>query len=1493
MTQHSPCWRSAPIRLLVLVFSLVFLNTSLSRGDEKSANGGKRVVFVAGSPSHGYGSHEHYAGCKILAETLQNSGLGIETEVVRGWPTDPQVLQRADSIVIYCDGGGGHVSIPHREELGKLMDAGKGLVCLHYAVEVPKGEVGDDFLAWLGGYFETDWSVNPHWDAEFKTLPELAVTRGVKPFTANDEWYFHMRFRPEMAGVTPVLSAVAPESTMLRADGPHSGNPDVRKAVAQGIPQTVAWIFERPNGGRSFGFTGGHYHWNWGRPEILKLVTNAIAWTSGATVPETGVTAGSIPVRHLLENQDYDVPTEFDPKKVAEEFKLSSLPTTRRNASPEEKAVEDSNAKKLYASPVVTSATKNHSVSIDVALQGTRDLYLVANDGGNGFACDWADWVNPRLVGPQGELSLLDLKWADASSQWGQVNKNRNAGGQPLSVAGKPIAVGIGTHANSVIHFAIPAGYESFRAEGALDTGGTSQNNGGGTSVQFLVYANAVPRNVGGGDTADNSQHAAANALTGITLPDDLEATLVASEPDLRSLTNLDIDDRGRIWVIDVVNYRGNNGQRPEGDRILILEDLDHDGVADDMKVFYQGRDIDSAMGLCVLGNQVIVSAAPNIWKFIDEDGDDRADKKIAMFTETGQPQHDHSDHSFLFGPDGKLYWNVGNTGQVVKDAEGKVVVDIHGRPIIDNGKPFFGGMPFRCDMDGSHMEVLAHNFRNNWETTVDSFGSLWQSDNDDDGNRGVRINFVMEHGNYGYRDEMNGGSWQQSRIGMEKEIPLQHWHLNDPGVVPNLLQTGAGSPTGICVYEGRMLPERFWDQVIHCDAGPNVVRAYPVQADGAGYTATMEAVMTGDTDKWFRPADVCVAPDGSLFVTDWYDPGVGGHQQRDLDRGRLFRVAPPGEKYVVPKFDYSTPETAADALRNPNLSVRYRAWTALHEFGSKAEPALLKLWEDSNPRIRARALWLLGMIEGRGPQYVDAALADQDSDIRITGLRLAKHLALPLESVVAKVVADPSFAVLREAAIALRYCSAPQVPTLWSQLAVRYDGHDRWYLEALGIGADTHASECFAAWLKQVGNNWNTPAGRDIVWRSRAPEAADRLVSLIANQDQSLEETDRYFRALEFHAESVRQIALQKVIRSITDASSGKNATESQERNDAIIVRAVERIPGMDWRADDAVREAVLRHLASSVETPQFLDLVKRLKPDGMEAEIAKFALAHADASGGVEAIGILLNSQQGKTLVNELLVAADSAPRIAKLLGLLGNQAAIDCLRPILKDEMPAYDVRAAAIRALSSNNLGSQLVLELAAENTLQPDVRLLASDLLSRHSDEAVRRKAAEVLPRPTEEGREPLPSMDQLAEMRGDVARGLELFRNKATCANCHIVSGFGKQVGPDLSEIGDKLSREALVVSILDPSAGISHNYENFVCLLDSGQVVAGVKVNETEEFVTLRTAEAIDRQIDKKVIEELKKSDKSIMPENLHHAFDTQGLIDVVEYLTTLKKVN
>jgi hypothetical protein len=251
----------------------------------------KKIVLLAGSASHGSGEHEFSAGCQLLAKCL-NAVPGVRAEVYNnGWPTDVKVFDGADAVFLYSDGGEGHpFNRPERRELlGKLMKRSVGLGCAHYAVEVPKGPTGDAFLDWIGGYFEMNWSVNPTWTADFKELPKHPITRGVHPFKINDEWYYHMRFRDGMKGVVPILTDLPPKTTLGRQDGTHSGNPAVREAIAKGEPQHVMWATERPDGGRGFGFTGGHFHRNWGDENFRKVVLNAILWTAKMEVPENGV----------------------------------------------------------------------------------------------------------------------------------------------------------------------------------------------------------------------------------------------------------------------------------------------------------------------------------------------------------------------------------------------------------------------------------------------------------------------------------------------------------------------------------------------------------------------------------------------------------------------------------------------------------------------------------------------------------------------------------------------------------------------------------------------------------------------------------------------------------------------------------------------------------------------------------------------------------------------------------------------------------------------------------------------------------------------------------------------------------------------------------------------------------------------------------------------------------------------------------------------------
>lgn len=267
----------------------------------------KKLVLMAGTPSHGPGAHEFNAGVKLLAKCLEPVKAVTVEVLLSGYPKDDAVLDTADGILCFADGGGGHPLIRDKrlDRIGKLMAKGVGLMCAHFAVEVPKDIGADELREWIGGCYENMYSCNPMWKPEFKEFPKHPITRDVKPFGVKDEWYFNMRFRKDMKGVTPILSAVPSEAVR---NGPYVYPPGPYKHIqdAKGNAEHMMWAVDRADGGRGVGFTGGHVHDNWGDPDFRKVVLNALLWICKAEVPEGGVTS---------EITADDLKANLDPKK--------------------------------------------------------------------------------------------------------------------------------------------------------------------------------------------------------------------------------------------------------------------------------------------------------------------------------------------------------------------------------------------------------------------------------------------------------------------------------------------------------------------------------------------------------------------------------------------------------------------------------------------------------------------------------------------------------------------------------------------------------------------------------------------------------------------------------------------------------------------------------------------------------------------------------------------------------------------------------------------------------------------------------------------------------------------------------------------------------------------------------------------------------------------------------------------------------------------------
>lgn len=640
--------------------------------------------------------------------------------------------------------------------------------------------------------------------------------------------------------------------------------------------------------------------------------------------------------------------------------------------------------------------------------------------------------------------------------------------------------------------------------------------------------------------------------LGAFQLPEGLEITPWAASPALFNPTNLDIDHLGRVWVTEGVDYRWKAGRQPAGDRIVILEDTDGDGKCDSSKVFWQDPELVSPLGIAVFDNVVIVSQPPNLLKLTDANRDGKfdpasGDKREVILTGFNGKNHDHSLHSLSAGPDGKWYFNQGNTCAIFTDKSGKTFRigshyykdgggewPVNTREIAgkesDDGFVHVGGFTVRMNPDASGVEIIGHGYRNSYEQTVNSRGFVFQNDNDDP--PACRTSHVLEHGNAGYFSPDGKRFWNADRR-PGQDVPTAHWRQEDPGTMPAGDVYGGGSPTGIAFYENGALGEKFTGTLLSCEAARNVIFSYQPAADGAGFKLDRADFLTTNPEKQFegadftggakkqadvpgqdrlkfnfRPSDICVGPDGALYVTDWTDPRVGGHDTQDeAASGIVYRIAPKGFKPVVPKIDLSKTEGAILALKSPAVNVRYLGYQKLKATGAPAYEAVAKVLDDPNPYVAARAIWLMPYLGEKGRAKLNALMTGDSAADRLTAFRAVRRTdgaidALPYAR---KLASDPAPEVRAEAAQAMRFRKFDESRDVLVTVAEKYDGKDRAYLESLGLGAG-HETE--ALW-KAIGQKlkpgapaaWSDTFAR-LTWRLMPQAAVDSLKARASSKD-------------------------------------------------------------------------------------------------------------------------------------------------------------------------------------------------------------------------------------------------------------------------------------------------------------------------------------------------------------------------------------------------------
>jgi putative membrane-bound dehydrogenase-like protein len=610
-------------------------------------------------------------------------------------------------------------------------------------------------------------------------------------------------------------------------------------------------------------------------------------------------------------------------------------------------------------------------------------------------------------------------------------------------------------------------------------------------------------------------------------VPDGLEVTVWAQSPMLKNPTNMDVDAAGRIWVTEGVNYRRHATRDPKGDRVVILEDTDHDGRADKSSVFVQEPMLVAPLGIAVIDNQVIVSNAPDLIVYTDVNRDLRfdpaVDKREVLLSGFDGRNHDHALHSVTFGPDGRWYFSQGNAGAFFTDRSGRTfrvgsaydpVPDGGAQPVFgprpssyagaksDDGHVYVGGFAARMQPDGTQVEVVGFNFRNSYEQTVTSFGDIFHNDNDDP--PACRTTWLMEYGNLGWFSRDGKRFWNADRR-PGQSIPTAEWRQEDPGVIPAGDVYGGGAPTGIVFNEGDGLGRKYRGLLLSAEAARNTIFGYFPKPEGAGYklerfdflTSNKAQVFAGTDFKggkvnseiqtFFRPSDVMVGADGAVYVADWFDPRVGGHDDKDdTTSGAIYRIAPKGFKPNVPAIDAATVEGQLAALRSPAVNVRALGFRALAARGAAAIPDVEKLLADENPYVRARAVWLLGRLGPEGVARAAKFLSNPDASMRVAAYRVMRQAGAFMDYAGA-LARDASPAVRREVALSLRDVPFSRSGHLLQELAKGYDGKDRSYLEAWGIGATGKEAELYSA---LAGAKPNADAAQwpvsyaDLVWR-------------------------------------------------------------------------------------------------------------------------------------------------------------------------------------------------------------------------------------------------------------------------------------------------------------------------------------------------------------------------------------------------------------------------